>query len=347
MASIPPIVSTAPPDEPPPSYEEAVGSSNHAPLRPIPGPSSPQPTPSRLRPPSHHARAESSPPSLQTNPTLAPANARRHSPYPAYQNEYSRATSSSSSSAQPHPTPNPQAGKYSPIPRQFPPAFNVYRLPFSNDMILGEHPSKPIYALEIRGDVGYNLQLILHSGPTMAHPPLATLEDPPSFGQHQSLLVRLPPSTFPGAPPVVALDTVLEFPRVKFEFSIETGIGSSGGRVPMEPFEWRVSRGDAVASLGGAGYGWKLVRMVDGPPAGSGRDEWARRIATTGSDGFEVVAAVAETASLLSHSKVLRFGFFGTGNSGLLGERWAIMAVMTALGVFQRHHRSARRRGWT
>ncbi|ROT35261.1 hypothetical protein SODALDRAFT_328577 [Sodiomyces alkalinus F11] len=235
-----------------------------------------------------------------------------------------------------------------PIPRQFPTAFDVYRLPFTDDMVLGEHPSEPIYALEIRAGFRRDVELVLHSGPTMGHPPLATLEEPPPFGQNQNMLVRLPPSPFPGAPAVVALETVVDFPRVGFEFALEVGNGSggSGGQVPMERFEWRRSRGDAVARLGGIGYGWKLVRLANGPPAGSDRAAWARHIVARGSDGAEVVAAVSESSSFMNLSKVLRFGFFGTGDSGLLGERWAIMAVMTALGLHHRYQQGRDRRRW-
>lgn len=333
-----------PPDEPPPSYEEAVGSSDPHFLRPTPLPSSPQPA-SRPRPRAHSARPESS------------ASAERPSPYPAYQNAHSRVTSSPSPSAtQPQAIPSPQPGqlpKLPSIPRQFPPTFNVYRVPFSDGMILGEHASEPMYALDARGDARTGRpQLILHSGPTPGHPPLAILEEPPFYGQtREHLLVRLPPSPFPGASAAVALEATVDFPRVKFGFSIEAASDSSpvaqGSRLPLERFEWRMSRGDAVSSLGGSGYGWKLVRLVDGPPAGCPRQEWAKRVVSKGSDGFEVVAAVSESSSLVSLNRVLRFGFFGTGNSGLLGERWAVMAVMTALGLYVRHHRPLRRRVWT
>ncbi|KAI1354207.1 hypothetical protein F5Y01DRAFT_274521 [Xylaria sp. FL0043] len=56
------------------------------------------------------------------------------------------------------------------------------------------------------------------------------------------------------------------------------------------------------------------------------------------SDGKEVVAVCAGAS--LSVSKVLRFRFLGTGADGSLGARWAIMAVASALAIWNRDRRS-------
>jgi len=230
------------------------------------------------------------------------------------------------------------------IPRQFPQFFSVYLQAFSRTMFLAEHQSQPIYALKSHSGLGADASLVLHSGPTEGYPPLATLDLEPFS---RSMAVTLPPAPHPGAPVVVELQGLSDFPHASYVFIIEVGnSGPSprGGGWPLEQFEWRRSRGDSVASLGGRGYGWKLVRLAGGPPPGASMHGKVRYVTggDRGSDGSEVVAAWTETG--YSMSKAVRFGFFGTGASGLLGERWAIMAVMTAMGLFERDRRAERRR---
>jgi hypothetical protein len=58
----------------------------------------------------------------------------------------------------------------------------------------------------------------------------------------------------------------------------------------------------------------------------------ARESVTT-SDGEEVVAVLIDTTRL--DGKVAQSKFLGTGATGRLGETWAIMAVVTALRIWQ------------
>jgi hypothetical protein len=118
-----------------------------------------------------------------------------------------------------------------------------------------------------------------------------------------------------------------------YSFAIEVGPGGNG---PRERFEWRRSRGDVIASLGGHYYGWKLVRMNQGAPGG-GNTAFAPG-GFRDSRGNEVVAAwtMGDGRSL---TKVAHFRFMGTGLTGLLGERWAIMVVITGLALFHRDRR--------
>jgi hypothetical protein len=105
-------------------------------------------------------------------------------------------------------------------------------------------------------------------------------------------------------------------------FSIE--VEASGRR---ERFEWRHSHGAEVDSLGGRGQGWKLVRL-EASSAGGART----------SDGREVVAAWANAS--MSLTKTLNFQFFNSGANGMLGERWAVMAVITALRIWDRERKA-------
>ena len=98
-------------------------------------------------------------------------------------------------------------------------------------------------------------------------------------------------------------------------FEVEVGVG--GGRMVRERFEWRSSRGAEVKDVGGSHRGHKLVRA----------------------NGGEVVATYAEWS--MSMTKQLGFQFVGSGAAGVLGERWAVMAVISALAL---HVQEKRRR---
>lgn len=84
-----------------------------------------------------------------------------------------------------------------------------------------------------------------------------------------------------------------------------------------------------MGALGpGAGQGWVLVRLANDLPPGR------RVLGPPSGDGHEVVAAC--TSAVLSITKVWKFCFLGTGASGALGERWAVMAVVTGLVTWNR-----------
>ncbi|KAI0427852.1 hypothetical protein F5Y09DRAFT_314977 [Xylaria sp. FL1042] len=157
-------------------------------------------------------------------------------------------------------------------------------------------------------------------------------------------------------------------------FSIET---TASGR-SREYFEWRHSSGVEVEALGGRHSGWKLVRVslpapaiatplttmttttttpttptallplhrtVSSPSSHSSSYPKRHRIGNSNhtllghsSDGKEVVAVCAGAS--MSVTKVLRFRFLGTGADGSLGARWAIMAVASALAIWNRDRRS-------
>ena len=278
----------------------------------------------------------------------------RESPAPApapYDGElppsYSEATGKESAPGTPFPSSSTQrpvenAGPSNPrqmqIPRQFPSAFNIYRGGMmTRTYILGEHQNQPIYAISIHSGMFDSAPIVLHSGPDEMRPPLATVEWQ-TFGS--SFDVSLPPT--PGSKRDVAEEHVESrfggFAASAYQFSIE--VGQSNVR---ETFEWRHSYGDAIANLGGYYGGWKLVRMNRGPPGGGGSGD-ANYVSGgfTDSEGNEVVAAYTQAISSLT--KVATFQFMGTGDSGVLGERWAILAVITAFALYYKQVRRNRNR---
>ena len=243
-------------------------------------------------------------------------------------------------SAGPSTTPSQPPNASAQIPRQFPSAFNFYRGgALARQFIIGEHQNQPVYLISLHGGLSESAPITLHSGPSESMPPIATVEWQ-VFGA--SFEVALPPP--PGSNARVAQEKIRWASRSHgfgvgvYRFSIE--VDSTNAR---ETFEWRFSRGDAISSLGGSYGGWKLVRMARGPPGGGGAGD--TNFVGGGfldSEGNEVVAAwTSVTGSLI---KAATFQFMGTGDTGLLGQRWAIIAVITAFALLYRQQRRRRNR---
>jgi hypothetical protein len=121
----------------------------------------------------------------------------------------------------------------------------------------------------------------------------------------------------------------------------------------VEMFEWRRSRGNEVKQLGASRRGWKLVRLgssnreqyrsdeddesLPSYSSEDGKGERADSAVASGAIGDdEVVAVWARTGCLTSLHDVGEFAFVGSGAGGELGQRFAVMAVMTALCIWQK-----------
>lgn len=229
--------------------------------------------------------------------------------------------------------------------RQFPPTINLYRDAFptapQRRFFLGPHQSHPLYAVSawIAGWGAAQASLLLHNGPSEDAAPLATAAYD-SWGR--SVRVSLPP--LPGRerdeqPIPVTMPSVMGGHTVAFV--VEVPWPENGAVVwRKEAFEWRRSAGAVISGLGGSSSGWKLVRLTNALPPGVGGGGTVPGAAGTGppsGDGHEVVAVCSN--AVMSVTKLWKFGFLGTGFSGVLGERWAVMAVMTALVLWDREAR--------
>ncbi len=216
---------------------------------------------------------------------------------------------------------------------------------WSRTFLLGEHQETPLYAVRLHSGWSGEPAVVLHTGPDPDRSPVVAAVD---FERWTGdMVVTLPPLQQPQAPgPAAAaanelrVEADLSFHRV-FRFVVEVG-GAVPSAPPMRPemFEWRHSYGDAIADLGGSSEGWKLVRIDTAPPPGVSTAFRPGGYIT--SDGREVVAAWS--AAVMSMTKRAKFAFLGTGRSGVLGERWAVAAVMTALGIWERERRRRRDR---
>ncbi|PKS04973.1 hypothetical protein jhhlp_008339 [Lomentospora prolificans] len=221
----------------------------------------------------------------------------------------------------------PAPAYQAPIPQQFPPVFGVYKDPFSWTLVIGLHRNAPpIYAISRNFAIADRPAIIIHSGPNATYPAVAAMDRLPLTRDRPITMPPLPGSPHPSSEAILHVEA--GFFSAKWWFDIETGFP---GR--HERYEWRRSRGDIVANLGTDwSTGWKLVRLDSRPPEGAPPGTTFSPAAdTSASDGAEIVAVWGLNS--LSMHKVGMFAFHGTGASGLLGERWAVMAVISALAI--------------
>ncbi|RYO77330.1 hypothetical protein DL766_009721 [Monosporascus sp. MC13-8B] len=213
--------------------------------------------------------------------------------------------------AHPHP---PQQGGH--VNRQFPPAFYLYSTGLGGrKYVLGEHKNKPLYAVTTHTGWSGKADTVLHSGPSPGAPPLATAAGGNTVVS--SVDVDLPGAAQGSSSSSRERMKPAGFGYVHRSMRFEMDVG--GGR--REAFEWRHSSGPEVGALGGSHSGWKLVQLG-------------------GEGGEEVVAAWAGIR--MNPTKKFAFQFLGTGLIGVLGERWAVMAVITAVRMWGRE---AKKRG--
>jgi hypothetical protein len=296
-------------DEPPPSYEEATGRpsiTNRPTQNGAPPPTPPRPANNKINTTPNGPSTPGGP----ASPTVTP-----HTPAQTFQ----QIIPASQQTA-----------------RQFPPAFNLYRDAFPGgprSYFLGEHQATPLYSVTAGWTAAAGgSSVVLHNGPSDDHAPLATVAYDLT-GRH--MRVSLPPLPGRNRSEPVSVQTPT-FMSAKFAFTVEVPWPGPGGATAYrkETFEWRRSNSLAIGGLGGRSQGWKLVRLSNELPPGG--------LAVSGSgppsgDGHEVVAVC--TDAVMSMTKLFKFSFLGTGLSGALGERWAVMAVTTALVIWDQERR--------
>lgn len=227
--------------------------------------------------------------------------------------------------------------------RQFPATFNIYITNmFKSTYVLGERKDAPLYAVRMHSGLTSNPAVVLHAGPSARDDPaLAGARCESTFSRHSAITL---PGLGGGPPAREVMRAHCGWRSTSHTFTVEVDDADAPGGVRREDFEWRRSHGGEVQQLGNRhAWGWKLVRLgraatngdgmgmgVGGGAVGGPRDE---RAEGTTSDGLEVVAAWVED-SCCCWSKSARFRFLGSGLTGELGDRWALMAVITALRLW-------------
>ncbi|OIW33113.1 hypothetical protein CONLIGDRAFT_628045 [Coniochaeta ligniaria NRRL 30616] len=233
-------------------------------------------------------------------------------PPPQYSETAVEAGSSSSSAG-------PVAGLY----RPFPPAFTAHyqKKLLTTVFFLGEDAARPLYAVKIPG--WRTSTVDLHNGPGVDDPLLASARDGGRWGCHaQITLPPLPGAASGSASSVEPMHSSTGLTKSTFSFAVE--VSGEKQATHRENFEWRSSRGKDIPGLEKAGRGWVLVRLGGG----------------AGNETPEVVAYWGHTSGW-SLRKGHRFQFLNSGLTGELGERWAVMAVITALRIWYKEFETA------
>jgi hypothetical protein len=195
---------------------------------------------------------------------------------------------------------------------------------------LGETKDTPLYAVRAHSGMTKNPELMLYDGPTDKYPVLATANRQSVWKPKRSILT---------VPAHEGISHDSESQRVEmnqngtlkiqnFAFEADVGLGKDTHR---EQFEWRVSHAGEVRDLHGVSWGWKLVRLSSQPLGGGG--ERATRALGSTSDGNEVVAVWAHQSGM-SMTKAFKFQFTGSALTGMMGDRWATLALISALRIW-------------
>ncbi|KAH8157348.1 hypothetical protein CIB48_g10904 [Xylaria polymorpha] len=218
----------------------------------------------------------------------------------------------------------------------FPAAFGVYCLS-ARHYVIGETRHRPLYAVSTHSALSSKPDLIIYNGASEDTPPLAFIDHEPFSRSAGITLPARQGSRFPASHAV--LESVGPFTRV-MSFDIETTAASASGGV-LEHFEWRHSSGIEVSALGeGRHSGWKLVRESSPPSTTTTTTTTTttkKKTRKHSTAGKEVVAVWVGPSFFAS--RVLRFQFLGSAADGSLGDRWAVMAVASALAIWNRDRR--------
>jgi hypothetical protein len=210
---------------------------------------------------------------------------------------------------------------------RFPQSFNLYYKTLSRNLMIGEHQEQPLYAVMRHSGWSGKPPVILYDGPDKSSPVLATAS---FYSRGSSMKLMLPPMV--GKGPYFCeeeMKRLADNNRNRYYFSIET----ESTNFVRETFEWRHGAGDTISALGADNQGWALLRLDPNEPSSitAGIGIPPREFKPT--DLQKIVAAWSHM-SVAGGRKVAKFAFFGPGAAGILGERWEIMAVITALGIY-------------
>ncbi|KAI0883997.1 uncharacterized protein GGS22DRAFT_166621 [Annulohypoxylon maeteangense] len=248
-------------------------------------------------------------------PPYAPANTHTESDTPAYQAVTGEGSSGVSG-----------------VTNKIPQFLNAYFPPltkWSRMMYLGEHAEQPFFAVTTHTGLSGKPMLEMHAGPTGSEPIIATAGAQSRFCSGKTTVVKL----IPGGGYLESSTETTTFNvketyvkrHVTYPFSIEVGLGKD---TRVENFEWRGSSGEEVKGLDKSSWrGYKLVRLGSDSLGPGG--ERASRSTGASSDGKEVVAVYTANGSF-SRNKVFKFQFLESGATGVLGEKFALAAVITA-----------------
>ncbi len=304
-------------DDLPPSYEDAIASSPAPPaLRPA---SAPSVTPQVAATPAS-PQAPPTPPKDQQAPVPPPAASsgeRRGQRQRGRQQQQQPAVVIAGSSF--------RGSSQAAVPGGLQP---VRRRLHGSNLILGEHQDRPLYGVRLHMGWSGEPAVVLHGGSSGQGGSGAAIAGVDFDNWEGGMVVQLPAALHLGAYREVRVEALGGWQRA-FRFAVDAG---SNGQSRAEFLRMAPQLRPGHQVLDGNHDGWKLVRLVTAPPAGApNAAAWAPGQFRT-SDGSEVVAVWSD--AVMSLTKRAKFALLGTGRSGLLGDRWAFVAVMSALGIW-------------
>ena len=221
-------------------------------------------------------------------------------------------------------------GPISGVNPKFPPVLNAYlKWGFTKTFHLGETKDTPSLAARWHSGFTKKPELELFDGPDDKGAILATANHESMFRSNSILTIP----AREGVPHDTESQRItMSCPKLlkskTYAFEADVGLGKETGR---EKFEWRSSHGSEVRELDGYRWGWKLVRL-SGETVGAGGDRATRASGST-SDGLEVIATWAHNSSM-SMTKAFKFQLLGSALTGMLGERGATVALISALRIW-------------
>jgi len=259
--------------------------------------------------------------------------------------------------SQPPSSPTQLAGEFS-LHKPFPPVMNAYYIyelsvaALKTFKLCGATESDFLYSIEVHsgysmsGPLGSRPGVILHNGTSRKHPILAASGDESQtssavYAFNPRSVVLMPP-LHPSPRPTTPHDMVTEVMRgvsvpsdkgVAFRFSIEIGTE----KLRRESFEW-VKIKDTETKQGG----YKLVRALPEHETSAASQAGSSSGSSTQAALPEYDDIEREVLALLLWPKgwvtwlkhVFSLEFKGSGLSGALGERWALMVVITAIRIW-------------
>ncbi|XXG95767.1 hypothetical protein Hte_002038 [Hypoxylon texense] len=249
-------------------------------------------------------------------------------------------------SSAPGPGPGPGPSRLSTPYRPFPPVMHAryqWRLTGTFHLCGEDDPDERLYAVAthsgLKGDFP---RVVLHNGPSDKDPFLAAACEERRVGlvDRYALGSTIQLRPLAGGDPdgelvkeVMRARTVGES-GMGYAFSIEV---DHGGKLVREDFEWRKSKKGSNELLKDGGF--KLLRLSSRRYQESSRSSTASSSShdATTEDGYEVVAIFKWNKTLTNMMHPFELRFVGPALSGSLGERWAVMAVITGLRLWWLH----------
>ncbi|KAI0885673.1 uncharacterized protein GGS22DRAFT_199880 [Annulohypoxylon maeteangense] len=205
-----------------------------------------------------------------------------------------------------------------------------YQWKVSTIFHLGSTINKRLFAVSVHTGFGGKGPgkpgVILHNGPSDKDTLLAAAGDENGNLSSLNTIITLarPSGDISDESCTEIMHAATSFGTVTFRFSAETRQKQGMRR---EVFEWRKSKGDEDRNLIDPPWkcGFKLVRVTDETPQGST------------SEGPEIIAVFAWNSNW-SVMNPFKIEFRGSAQAGELGEKFALMVIITGLRLWSLKH---------